>query len=68
SLLAAAKAINSDPIVEPMMQVCFLEAPETAPPPSKNTQPLVDELYSVLLIQLASVPAKLLANPEYQGY
>ncbi|GJT22804.1 putative reverse transcriptase domain-containing protein [Tanacetum coccineum] len=41
------------------MQVCFLEAQEIASPPSRNTQPLVDELSSVLLIQLASVyPSK----------
>ncbi|GJU06551.1 hypothetical protein Tco_1122981, partial [Tanacetum coccineum] len=59
SLPVVAKATNSDSIVEPVMQVYFLEAQEIAPPPSKNTQPLVDELSLVLLIQLASVyPSK----------
>nr|GEV00370.1 retrovirus-related Pol polyprotein from transposon TNT 1-94 [Tanacetum cinerariifolium] len=55
SLPAAAKATNSDSIIETMIQVYFLDAQETASPPSRNTQLLVDELSSALLIQLASV-------------
>nr|GEY65002.1 retrotransposon protein, putative, Ty1-copia subclass [Tanacetum cinerariifolium] len=59
SLPAATKAINSYSIVELVMQVCFLDAQEISPPPSRNTHPLVDELYSVLPIQLVSVyPSK----------
>ncbi|GJX66142.1 hypothetical protein Tco_0300485 [Tanacetum coccineum] len=54
-LPAAAKATNSYSIVELVMQVCFLDSQEIAPPPSRNTQPLVDELSLALLIQLASV-------------
>ncbi|GKE45061.1 hypothetical protein Tco_1472345 [Tanacetum coccineum] len=50
-LPAVAKATNSDSIVKLVMQVCFLDAQEIAPPQSRNTQLLVDELSSVLLIQ-----------------
>nr|GEW05900.1 DREB2 transcription factor [Tanacetum cinerariifolium] len=56
SLPAAARATNSYSIIEPVIQVCFLEAQEITPPPSMNTQPLVDVLSLMLLIQLASVP------------
>nr|GEZ53066.1 zinc finger, CCHC-type [Tanacetum cinerariifolium] len=52
SLPAAAKATNSDSIVEPVLQFCFLEAQEITPPPNRNTQALVDELSSVLLIMV----------------
>ncbi|GJU32705.1 cysteine protease XCP1-like protein [Tanacetum coccineum] len=55
SLPAAAKATNLDSVVELVMQVCFLDAQEIAHPPSRNTQPLVDDLSSILLIQLALV-------------
>nr|GEX27553.1 protein LURP-one-related 10-like [Tanacetum cinerariifolium] len=55
SLPAAASATNSYSIVEPVIQVCFLEAQEITPLPSMNTQQLVDVLSSMLLIQLASV-------------
>ncbi|GJU08273.1 hypothetical protein Tco_1124703 [Tanacetum coccineum] len=66
SLLAAAKAINLDFIVELVMQVCFLEAQEVKPPPSRNTQLLVEELSSALLIQLASVnPSRTKGYPVY---
>ncbi|GKD79755.1 hypothetical protein Tco_1342376, partial [Tanacetum coccineum] len=54
SLRVAAKATNSYSTVELVMQVCFLEAYEMEPPPRKNTQPLVEELSLILLIQLAS--------------
>nr|GEV40212.1 hypothetical protein [Tanacetum cinerariifolium] len=40
---AAANAANSDSIVEPVMHVCFLEVYEMAPPPSRNTHPLVED-------------------------
>ncbi|GJU70460.1 hypothetical protein Tco_1256719 [Tanacetum coccineum] len=50
SLPAAAKATNLDSIIEPVIQVYFLEAQGIAPLPSRNTQSLVDELSSVLLI------------------
>nr|GEX23523.1 putative reverse transcriptase domain-containing protein [Tanacetum cinerariifolium] len=43
SLPATANATNSDSIVEPVMHVCFLEAHETTPPPSRNTHPLVED-------------------------
>ncbi|GKE77508.1 hypothetical protein Tco_1543628, partial [Tanacetum coccineum] len=43
SLPAAANATNSDSIVEPVMHVCFLEAHEMAPPPSRNTHALVED-------------------------
>ncbi|GKA73267.1 hypothetical protein Tco_0779483 [Tanacetum coccineum] len=39
-LSVAAKAINSDSIIELVMQVCFLDAQEIAPPPSRNAQSL----------------------------
>ncbi|GJU59589.1 hypothetical protein Tco_1237355 [Tanacetum coccineum] len=55
SLPADAKATNLDSIVKLAMQVFFLESHQITPPPSKNTQLLVEELSSVLLIQLASV-------------
>ncbi|GJS15475.1 ribonuclease H-like domain-containing protein [Tanacetum coccineum] len=55
SLPTTAKATNSYSIVKPVMQVCFSEAQEIAPPPRRNTQLLVDELSLVLLIQLALV-------------
>src|SRR3954462_12718881 len=54
SLPAAANATNSDSIVELVIHVCFLEAHEMAPPPSKNTHPLVEDESSTLFIQLAS--------------
>nr|GEV76030.1 ribosomal L1 domain-containing protein CG13096-like [Tanacetum cinerariifolium] len=57
SLPIAAKATNLNSIVELVMQACFLNNQEIAPPPSRNTQSLVDELSSVLLIQLVSVLA-----------
>nr|GFA01483.1 hypothetical protein GLYMA_17G188000 [Tanacetum cinerariifolium] len=60
SLPATAKATNSDSIVEPVMQVCFFEAQEIIRQPSKSTQPLVDELSSVFLIQLTLVDSPLL--------
>ena len=44
----AAKAMNSDSMVECMMHVCFLEPQETTPPPSVNTQPVVDLLSPTL--------------------
>ncbi|GJS30969.1 hypothetical protein Tco_0491589 [Tanacetum coccineum] len=43
SLPAAANATNSYSIVEPVMHVCFLEAHEMAPPPRRNTHPLVED-------------------------
>ncbi|GKB32563.1 hypothetical protein Tco_0871964 [Tanacetum coccineum] len=43
SLPVAANATNSDSIVESVMHVCFLEAYEMAPPPSRNTHPLVED-------------------------
>nr|GEX90454.1 hypothetical protein GLYMA_17G188000 [Tanacetum cinerariifolium] len=43
SLPAAANAINSYSIVEPVMHVCLLEAYEMTPPPSRYTHPLVDD-------------------------
>nr|GEW40639.1 protein sieve element occlusion B-like [Tanacetum cinerariifolium] len=39
----AANATNSDSIVDPVMHVCFLEAHEMTPPPSRNTHPLVED-------------------------
>jgi len=43
SLPGAANATNSNSIVEFVIQVCFFDAHEMTPPPSKNTQPLVEE-------------------------
>nr|GEW50540.1 reverse transcriptase domain-containing protein [Tanacetum cinerariifolium] len=43
SLPAAANATNSDSMVELVMNVCFLEAHEMVPPPSKNTHPLIED-------------------------
>nr|GEW08562.1 protein sieve element occlusion B-like [Tanacetum cinerariifolium] len=43
SLPVAANATNSDSIVQPVMHVYFLEAHEMAPPPSRNTHPLVED-------------------------
>ena len=54
SFLVAAKAINFAFIVECVIQVCFLDPQETAPPLSVNTQPVVDKLSPTLDIQLAS--------------
>ncbi|GKV44753.1 hypothetical protein SLEP1_g51913 [Rubroshorea leprosula] len=36
------KAINSATMVESVMQVCFLDPQETAPPPSMKIHPVVD--------------------------
>ena len=55
SLPAAAKAINSDSIVECEIHICFLEAHETAPPPRVKTQPDVALLSLALVIQIASI-------------
>ena len=55
SLPTAANAINLNSIVECEIQVCFLEAHETAPPPRVKTQPDVALLSLALVIQLASV-------------
>ena len=52
--LAAARATNSDFIVEFVIYVCFLEAYEMTHPPRRNIQTLVEEWSSTLLIQLAS--------------
>ncbi|GKA29857.1 hypothetical protein Tco_0716102 [Tanacetum coccineum] len=43
-LEAAANATNSYSIVEPAMHVCFLEAHEMAPPPSRNTGTDIKEM------------------------
>jgi hypothetical protein len=54
SFPATANAINSDSIVECEIDVCFFVAQEMTPPPRVNTQPDVDLLSLVLVIQLAS--------------
>ena len=55
SLPAAAKAMNSDSIVEWVILVYFFDAQETTSPPKMNTHPEVDLLSLALVIQLASV-------------
>lgn len=55
SLPVAAKAINSDSIVECEIHVCFLVGHEMALPPRVNTHPNVALLSLALVIQLASV-------------
>jgi hypothetical protein len=65
SFPAAANAINSDSIVECEIHVCFFEAQQMAPPPRVNTQPDVDLLSLVLIIQLASeYPSSIAGNSE----
>ena len=65
SLLADAKAINSEHIVDSATHVCFLEAHEMAPPQNINTHPLVEELSSLLDIQVASeYPSKTRGSPR----
>ena len=65
SFPVSAKATNSDSIVECVMQVCFLDLQEIAPPPKVNTQPDVDLFSPKLDIQLASVyPSKRAGNFE----
>ena len=54
SLPAAAKAINSDSMVEWEIHVCFFDAQEMTPPLRVNIQPDVDLLSLTLIIQLAS--------------
>ena len=49
-----AKVINSTSMVECDIQVCFLDPQETVPPPSVNTQLVVDKLSLTLDIQLVS--------------
>ena len=62
----AAKAINSASMVECDIQVCFLDPQETAPPPSVNTQPVVDKLSPTLDIQLSSeYLSNIVGNFEY---
>ncbi|KAA0058519.1 putative RING-H2 finger protein ATL71 [Cucumis melo var. makuwa] len=39
---ANSNAINSDSIVDLAIQVCFADFQDIAPPPSKNTYPLVE--------------------------
>jgi hypothetical protein len=51
---AATNAINSDSIVECEIHVCFFDAQEMTHPPRVNTQPDLDLLSLVLVIQLAS--------------
>ncbi|MGV7994855.1 hypothetical protein PJP12_29740, partial [Mycobacterium kansasii] len=64
-LPVAAKAINSDFIVECVMQVCFLDPQDTAAPPRVNIYPVVDLLSPALDIQLASVyPSNIAENSE----
>ena len=61
-----AKAINSVSMVECDIQVCFLDPQETAPPPSVNTQLVVDKLSPTLDIQLESeYPSCIAGNFEY---
>ena len=54
SLLAAAKVINSDSMVEWEIHVCFFYAQKMASPPKVNIQSDVDLLSLTLLIQIAS--------------
>ena len=61
-----AKAINSSFMVEYDIQVCFLDPQETAPPPSVNTQPVVDKLSLILDTQVAyEYPSSKAINFKY---
>ena len=66
SFPVVTKVINSISMVECDIQVCFLDPQETAPPPSVNTQPMVDKLSLILDIQLASeYLSNIVGNFEY---